>query len=418
MAELTGVSRTLRTGRNIPNRSTPGDQLRERAEMAREEPTWQPLSRLHLVGSIIDEGVADAETQYRLLLEAKHVPRVLDDHTVERTLEVYGQTRDNLWVFEEQMRRWGAKTLTTAQRREIDRLALQLITFRETVESILGVAEQLRGVTLEAVLAKTDLELGLEAVFGGRMLPRRRPGPPPRPGGARPLPAATPRDVAAEADGEFRALVRKLGSDVAAARRLGLHRDEVSEAAQARGERLFWTVSDPNRYPGPVIHGAVAGAWFHGAMCAAVIRSRESAAPSRLIGTGDLMLAVRLFEAECDKTGDSRAALARFGMTRAELQPEFAALAPLRAVAAICAETGAPEALSRDLLGLFAVDGAAVVRYALERVGADPSPPPADITAALTSYREQQAVLTVAQANAEDVLRYLIDDEQGQSWRE
>ncbi|MGH9164919.1 MAG: hypothetical protein ACRDZW_05325, partial [Acidimicrobiales bacterium] len=154
------------------------------------------------------------------------------------------------------------------------------------------------------------------------------------------------------------------------------------------------------------------------AMCAAVIRARESSAPSRLVGAGDLMLAVRLFESECEKTGDSRAALARFGMTRGELQPQFAALAPQRAVAAISAETGAPEALSRDLLGLFAVDGAAVVRYALERVGADPSPPPADITAALTSYREQQAVLTVAQANAAEVLRDLIDGEQDRSWRE
>lgn len=379
--------------------------------MAREEPTWQPLSRLRLVGSVIDEGVADAETQYRLLLEAKHVPRVLDDHTVERTLEVYGETLDNLWVFEEQMQRWGAKTLTIAQRREIDRLALQLITFRETVESILAIAEELRGSTIEAVLAKTDLELGLEAVFGGKLLPRRRAAPPPRPEGPG-RPAAAPAGVVAEADGEFRALVTRLGSDVAAARHLGLDLDEVSEAAQARSERLFWTVSDPNRYPGPMTHGAVAGAWFHGAMCAAVIRARESSAPSRLIGTGDLMLAVRLFESECDKTGDSTEALARFGMTRAELQPQFAALAPRRAVAAIRAETGAPEEVSRDLLGLFAVDGAAVARYALERVGADPSPPPADITAALTSYREQQAVLTAAQANAADVLRDLIAGEQ------
>lgn len=383
--------------------------------MAREEPTWQPLSRLRLVGSVIDQGVADAEAQYRLLLEAKHVPRVLDDHTVGRVLEVYGETHDNLWVFEEQMRRWGAQKLTAAQRREIDRLALQLITFRETVESIVAVATELRDVTIEAVLAKSDLELGLEAAFGGRILPRRRAGPPSRPRGARPGPAAPPSGVVAEADEEFRALARTLGSDVAAARHLGLDFAEVSEAAQARSERFFWTVSDPNQYPGPLTHGAIAGAWFHGAMCAAVIRARESPAPSRLVGAGDLMMAVRVYESECEKTGDSKAALARFGMTRSELQPQFAVLAPLHAVAAVRAETGVPEAPGRDLLGLFAVDGAAVVRYALERVGADPSPPPADITAALASYRAHQAVVAAAWANAADVLRDLIDDEQDRS---
>jgi len=41
--------------------------------------------------------------------------------------------------------------------------------------------------------------------------------------------------------------------------------------------------------------------------------------------------------------------------------------------------------VSRELLGLFAVDGAAVVRYALKRVAADPCPLPDDITAALGS---------------------------------
>src|SRR5438445_9319209 len=65
-----------------------------------QQPRWQPLSRLPLVGSSIDEGLADAERQYALLLEAKHGPHVLDDHTVARTLQVYGDTRDDLWVFE------------------------------------------------------------------------------------------------------------------------------------------------------------------------------------------------------------------------------------------------------------------------------------------------------------------------------
>lgn len=41
-----------------------------------------------------------------------------------------------------------------------------------------------------------------------------------------------------------------------------------------------------------------------------------------------------------DETGDSRARLARYGMVRAELQPEFAGLAPQRAVVVIRSETG------------------------------------------------------------------------------
>src|SRR6266851_5709125 len=97
-----------------------------------EQPRWQPLSRLALVGSIIDEGLADAKHQYAFLLEAKHVPHVLDDHTVERTLQVYGDTHDDLWVFEEQMQRWGRKALTPAQRREAHRPHTRMGTRRES----------------------------------------------------------------------------------------------------------------------------------------------------------------------------------------------------------------------------------------------------------------------------------------------
>ena len=148
-----------------------------------EQPTWQPLSRLRLIGGMIYEGLADAETQYGLLLEAKHNLHVLDDHTVARTKKVYGETHDDLWVFEEQLARWGRnKKLTTAQRTEIDRLTLELIKFREAVETILALAEELSTRTIEAVLAKSDFDLGLEALFGGTILDGRRPVPgPPAP---------------------------------------------------------------------------------------------------------------------------------------------------------------------------------------------------------------------------------------------
>jgi hypothetical protein len=75
--------------------------------------------------------------------------------------------------------------------------------------------------------------------------------------------------ILAKSDRELRALMHELGDDAAAAERLGLDLDGLIEAAQARAERLFWAVSNPNQYPGPATHGALAGAWFHGALCAA-----------------------------------------------------------------------------------------------------------------------------------------------------
>jgi hypothetical protein len=82
-------------------------------------------------------------------------------------------------VFEEQLARWSKTALTPRQRAEVDRLILQQRTMREVVEEILALADDLKATTIEAVLAKSDFDLGLEAVFGGRIVDQRPPPTPP-----------------------------------------------------------------------------------------------------------------------------------------------------------------------------------------------------------------------------------------------
>ena len=201
--------------------------------------------------------------------------------------------------------------------------------------------------------------------------------------------------IVTSADRQVRALMNEVGDNAAAVERLGLDHDGLIEAAEARAERLFWAVSDPNQYPGPSTHGALAGAWFHGALCAAISCDAQAPPRARLVGAGDLPEAVHTFEAEANETGDSRATLTRYGLVRAEMQPEFADLAPDRAVLAIRSETGAPDDAVRDLLGAFAIDGAVVVHTAFARVARDPGPPSPHITSALASYRLHRNALDI-----------------------
>src|SRR5208337_4665139 len=53
-------------------------------------PDWQPISRLPLIGSMIDGMLQDAEEHYQTLLQASPKPHVLDDYTVGRVFEVFG----------------------------------------------------------------------------------------------------------------------------------------------------------------------------------------------------------------------------------------------------------------------------------------------------------------------------------------
>ena len=69
---------------------------------------------------------------------------------------------NRLWLFEEQLARWKIDKLSVGQRHEVDRLTEQVGRCRTVIDSILSLAEQLKEGTIEKVLAKSDLELGLE----------------------------------------------------------------------------------------------------------------------------------------------------------------------------------------------------------------------------------------------------------------
>lgn len=93
---------------------------------------------------------------------------MLDDATVERLLRVYGETAEDLWLYDEQLARWGAHAISTAQRREVERLKSQMVALRDVVTRILNLGARLKGETIEILLAKSDIEIGIEGLLGRR----------------------------------------------------------------------------------------------------------------------------------------------------------------------------------------------------------------------------------------------------------
>jgi hypothetical protein len=111
---------------------------------------------------VIDGQLEAAEDQHRLLLQAR--PDSLDDATVERLVRVFTEEVDLLAVYQEQLDRWRTEQLTVAQSREVERKGGQVACNRDVAAAI------------HAILAKSDLELGLEVLTGrSQLFPRRRP---------------------------------------------------------------------------------------------------------------------------------------------------------------------------------------------------------------------------------------------------
>jgi len=91
-------------------------------------------------------------------------PARLDDATVDRVKKVFGVQRDDMWLWEENGRRWQALDLDTATRAQVDGYMSLAAQFAATSTEVLALADEIAGGTINKVMAKSDLELGIEAL--------------------------------------------------------------------------------------------------------------------------------------------------------------------------------------------------------------------------------------------------------------
>ncbi len=129
-------------------------------------PQWQPISALPMIGSLIDEMLANAEEHYETIQEAKGRPYVLDDAIVARIIQVHTDQLEDHWLFEQQVSRWSQKDVTETQQREVERLQTQVTKLKEVLQAILAFAEERKPNTIEKVLEKSDVEVAVDFLSG------------------------------------------------------------------------------------------------------------------------------------------------------------------------------------------------------------------------------------------------------------
>jgi hypothetical protein len=134
------------------------------AKRQEQEPNWQPITALPMLSRHIETGLAGAREQLALLERARPKPYVLDQPTIARVKRVSSETAEDMELFARQAEVWRAGTLTDAQRRGVDAYATLVEQMRESTAAVLALADELADGTIETVLAKSDAELGLEAL--------------------------------------------------------------------------------------------------------------------------------------------------------------------------------------------------------------------------------------------------------------
>jgi DoxX-like family len=90
----------------------------------------------------------------------------LDEAIRARVRRVYREQAEDVELYAEQLRRWQAGSLSLAQRHDVDHLAGKVEQWRSAVAAVLELADDLNDTSIEALLRKSELEVGLEALLG------------------------------------------------------------------------------------------------------------------------------------------------------------------------------------------------------------------------------------------------------------
>ncbi len=134
---------------------------------------WQPISQMPLIASMIDGALDDTREHVETLNEARDRPHALDDATIDRVERVHNEQLDYVDIYDQQISRWRTEKPSADQTRELDRMAQQNRQLRAVTMEILALAGGLRKGSIDRIMGMSDLELGLQALLGGRSAGRR-----------------------------------------------------------------------------------------------------------------------------------------------------------------------------------------------------------------------------------------------------
>ena len=132
------------------------------------EQNWYPIGKVGWFTRHIREGIEVTAGQLGLLQPALAQPYRLDDATVARIIRVHQDQAGDLMLFQNQAGRWNAVPgLTAAQRAAVQEYEAAIGELRRLNAEVLAAAEHLKPVTIETLLARSDLEVGIEALLRG-----------------------------------------------------------------------------------------------------------------------------------------------------------------------------------------------------------------------------------------------------------
>jgi hypothetical protein len=138
-----------------------------------DEQVFRPLSWLPTVAEVIDGSLTHELEELEVYTEiAAKKPWAMDDALLNRALRVHREGLEFIGPQRAQLELWlQDPALTEEGRAEVERLISANEKFSEVTNKVLTVLEQIKGETIDAILAKNPVELAMEVLSGKRKPP-------------------------------------------------------------------------------------------------------------------------------------------------------------------------------------------------------------------------------------------------------
>ncbi len=138
-----------------------------------QTPSWQPITALPIIFDLAGAQLDDVQAVFEALLKCRSRPHVVDNATLARTQQVYGEQREFLPIQREQIARWQSGPLTPQEREGIAHLSARIDRLAALLDDLLSLAEELSHGTIDRIMGMSDADLATAVLSGSLKLPQR-----------------------------------------------------------------------------------------------------------------------------------------------------------------------------------------------------------------------------------------------------
>ncbi len=126
--------------------------------------TWQPISQMPLIASMITASLNDTHQHLDTLARAKDRPPVLDDEIIDRVEQAHTEQMQCVEIYAQQIVRWRTEKPLADHADALDRMETENQQLRRVTADVLALAGELRKGSINRVLSMSDIEIALQTL--------------------------------------------------------------------------------------------------------------------------------------------------------------------------------------------------------------------------------------------------------------